>query len=383
MLAKTIDTSFYFELFNELINNAHYHEMIYLNFTNMNLELLPEILPQVLQILVFDINKIKELPILPSTIRMISGRGNKLTCIPDLSHCTELETIDLYDNYIYYIGKLPPQIRSLELSFNKLCVINYNLIPETLVSLGVSYNFITEHPPIKWRSKILYDHNNIDEPYQRYTRTSDTPLTFLEPIRYNPNNIVPKIEHVVYKNAQNVHTHSIQQSVNKSLDYIINYKSKASNNSYFDEIKELFKTKYSWWFFSRTVYDNSKIRQIKYWCSDSTIHSNYGVTFGQLLRRVWEIIQEHEHKEVMKSVLKEELIASMGLCFTGRFTRVINSLSGFVEEVSIGISSREQMQNQIAAAIKRSNPHEEVKRILKEHGVNESEWQPWLDVIDY
>jgi hypothetical protein len=80
------------------------------------------------------------------------------------------------------------------------------------------------------------------------------------------------------------------------------------------------------------------------------------------------------------------------VCFTGRFTRTLNALTGFIEEVQIGISSGEQMQNQITMAIKRwkdklgddfqPKAREEVRGILNEFKISEAEQEAWLDAIE-
>lgn len=94
----------------------------------------------------------------------------------------------------------------------------------------------------------------------------------------------------------------------------------------------------------------------------------------------------------MKEVLFDELDSSVGVCFTGRFTRTLNALTGFVNEVQIGINSKEQMQNQIAMAIKNAKnkfhddfqeeARKEVRKILVEFEVPEAEHEAWLDAIE-
>jgi hypothetical protein len=67
-------------------------------------------------------------------------------------------------------------------------------------------------------------------------------------------------------------------------------------------------------------------------------------------------------------------------------------LTGFIEEVQIGISSGEQMQNQITMTIKRwkdklgddfqPKAREEVRGILNEVKISEAEQEAWLDAIE-
>jgi hypothetical protein len=131
---------------------------------------------------------------------------------------------------------------------------------------------------------------------------------------------------------------------------------------------------------------------IKKWCDANDIHSKFGVTYKTLLKKVWEIIEDHEHRVMMEEILFQELDDSKYVCFTGRFTRTLNALTGFIEQVQIGINSKEQMENQIIMAIKKTKQRlgddyivearQEVKKILVEFEIHEAEQNAWLDAIE-
>ena len=89
----------------------------------------------------------------------------------------------------------------------------------------------------------------------------------------------------------------------------------------------------------------------------------------------------------LHEILKDELNASWGVCFTGRFSRIVNVLNGFIDGVEIGISKPEQMQNQIAQVVKKSCKSSEKKKeiadILDDFGEhNEIIRDSWLDAVD-
>ena len=138
-----------------------YDNLIYMNFTSQDgvkASSLPDVLPPRLQILLFDKNAVPSLPPLPATLRMLSGRSNKISSLPDMSHCVDLESIDLFDNYVEEIAAgLPPNLRTLDLSYNRLRRIAYETLPRTLVSLHASYCFLTTHPPDEFR-RIVRSH---------------------------------------------------------------------------------------------------------------------------------------------------------------------------------------------------------------------------------
>jgi hypothetical protein len=202
--------------------------------------------------------------------------------------------------------------------------------------------------------------------------------------------------------SQSVHNSAVQQSANKSLDYVLNYKPKnplpediitAVINAYKDNKVRRSRMRRAMKFFSKSWAESSIFYPpIRNWCLSNDIHSSFGVTYKSLLKQVWAIIQDQEHKEELIDVLCQELDASEWVCFTGRFTRTLNALTGFIEEVQIGISSGEQMQNQITMAIKRwkdklgddfqPKAREEVRGILNEFKISEAEQEAWLDAIE-
>ena len=373
-----------------LLTTTHYYDSLtYMDLTGHRLSKLPDPLPSKLQILIFDNNAVLNLPRLPSTLRMLSGRTNKITCLPDMSHCVELESIDLFDNNILEIsGGLPPNLRTLDVSYTRLRRIAYETLPRTLVSLHASFCFLTTHPPEDYRRIVRYDHNNIPE--QMYTANyMYNEERWAGQVVTTPT-VTKAVETKIYGDAQNVHASSIQSSVDKSLTYVLKYESpvasKRTKRDHCREVCDLF----AWRLFAPWSYRMSFVGMqglIRMWCECHTIHSRHGITFDRLLSKVWDIIQDHEHRKEMEKVLRDELIASRAVCFTGRFSRVLNCLTGFVPEVQIGIDDREQMQNQISMAVEklREDPEalrREVDRILDEFDVSPSDRTPWLSALE-
>jgi len=74
-----------------------------------------------------------------------------------------------------------------------------------------------------------------------------------------------------------------------------------------------------------------------------------------LFEKVVRIIIHHEHKEGLIERLKEELTEAMGMCFTGRMNRLVNSLSGIVEGIKVSFSIEEQIQLESQKIIERLN----------------------------
>lgn len=402
MIAKYIDirgneVSLNPVFLDDIVDSLYYNEIVFLDVKGSKLAKLPDPLPASLQILNCEDNLLTELPELPKSLRMLYARKNKIEKFPNVEHCLELENIDLYDNYIYEIGSMvPSNVQAIDISFNKLRKIEYNKLGNENIKITASFNFLTEVPPEPFKRNMIYDHNEIKEVR---TRVLDVPMEGPNiPTRARIASS-PKVEigKIVYSNPQSVHTSSVQNDVNKSLNYILNYVSKnrigRNNEDFIEEIKHVCvdymrKKKFVYRFFP-TQWLKARIIPIDVWCNDTTIHSIHGVTYKTLLKKVWEIIRDHEHREELENVLCDELDESRGMCFTGRFTRTINCLSGFVEEIRVGISEREQMQNQIAACVEQCRNKgfdielikKKVDDILSEFQVPLLEREAWIEAI--
>lgn len=86
---------------------------------------------------------------------------------------------------------------------------------------------------------------------------------------------------------------------------------------------------------------------------ESFTHSVYALTIKELLKRVWTVTTVHPSKTDMSKVLLDEMRAGSGWCFTGRFTRILNTLCGYVDDIDIGISPEDQVRNRLAVLWKK------------------------------
>lgn len=114
-----------------LISSTYFDKLIYIDMSNTNLTEAPTIWPIGLQILKCEENRLRKIENLPSTLRTLYARTNKLEEFPIVSHCADLELIDLYDNNIvvYMQTVIPNSVKAIVISFNKLKYISYHSIP--------------------------------------------------------------------------------------------------------------------------------------------------------------------------------------------------------------------------------------------------------------
>jgi hypothetical protein len=419
-----------FNTIQEMVSHEMYNNFTYICMNKNGFTEMPEHLPNNLQILRFNDNKIFKLPKLPPVLHSLVGENNRISEFPDISHCFLLEDIDLSGNDIVELNKqIPSNVKTINVDFNRLRSIRYELIDPS-IKVSAAYNFLNEVPPRTHIENVKFDHNDISDKQYRLVEGDFqrlTPAQFRQgnnadnadnavvpynrgnnyalfgPPRYDTIRPYVKVpERIAGTDSQSVHNTSIQKSADKSLTYVLEYVSKQPAPTNFVGIIE-------------AAYYNNKIKKsiirrgikclslslakkaifpppIRKWCDANDIHSQFGVTYKTLLKKVWEIIQDHEHRLTMEDVLFQEMDDSKYVCFTGRFTRTLNALTGFIGQVQIGINSKEQMGNQIAMVIKRTKEklgddyiveaRQEVKKILVEFEVPEVEHEVWLDAIE-
>ena len=80
----------------------------------------------------------------------------------------------------------------------------------------------------------------------------------------------------------------------------------------------------------------------------------------------------NENKNEIRKVIRQEINSGLDVCFTGKVTRLVNALTGFIDDVQIGYSENEQINNAVIAIMRRHendstiNVKEEIKKMLDE-----------------
>lgn len=180
-------------------------------------------------------------------------------------------------------------------------------------------------------------------------------------------------EITVFDNAQNVHTHEVESSVNEALEFFsaiplykinkqdidFNYvkeqiekilKDKRSDLKLLCELNDSLSCFYNGMdseYCSDVCADESKREnKIKVALNriymDRALYSKYNSTLSNILLKVWSYLTKHEHEDEMKKRLLEELEEMSGTCSSGFASRLINVTSGF-GDFSIRISWEDQI----------------------------------------
>ncbi|KAJ3167038.1 hypothetical protein HDU87_001733 [Geranomyces variabilis] len=427
----------------------------------------PERLPATLQILKFSGNAFTKLPPLPTTIRAIYGKDNRLSEFPDISHLASVETVDLSGNYIAEISdyNFPPSLKTLDLSDNIIKTFTVHTWPEELLELNLSVNRLVDihstFDSLNKTCKVSLDQNDFPcQKHNAYTLWIDPEteseaaiaekfthvarfLRFGIDIRVKNSTVAvtpepdilydhqPYLEttrttiatikrnqrrgnlRTIYDNSQNVHASSVQDSTNAAVGWLIeNAKDKPATTMHNDSSSDTSAINpqhngvpawehviRAWrprrfYHICKWLKTRRANRILRSYVQDTTIHSVHGLSYGQLVDLIWCAVKDHPHRYDILSVLQQEILEGQGLCFTGRFTRALNALSGFIEQVTVQISENEQMSNRIVQALRGLPEKEEedspsyqekarklVSEILREFNIPTGEWAIWLDAV--
>lgn len=289
---------------------------------------------------------------------------------------------------------VPSQLAELNLSFNKLkmiprCLENMRHTSMNLKNNDFWFNMYTDISPgmicgeivdelilahkmnLVSTSKILYAIRILfEKEYMQDARRLKTATRVEFEIR-------KKEVKTTAENAQNVHLTSVQNSLANALK-ILDTSTSCVNMS-LDEVQRILQM--------------NEWDKIKTLCASDTVHSIYKVTYFDVLTKVLSTIMRSVDKDVMLDIFRDELRDGLDTCFTGQITRMVNALNGFVKDIKVGISSKEELSNTIIAIRKKYSliyPDVEeyaietipvVWQLLEDMCVPEHEHMAWLEYV--
>ena len=282
-----------------------------------------------------------------------------------------------------------PNVVSLNISHNSLTKLPIKIFK--LVSLkrfNCSSNKLTELPKEIGQLVSLHtfdcDNNQLTElPFEitllnnlESFERNDNEIEYIPPNIYRFINRMRNINHNngVYNDSQSVHNHSIQESIRKSIQYILSVKPSINYDMLIKSILN-------------NVLLNTQTKEILMeYMESSGVHSVLNVTFKELLLNVFSIGMSNKNSNEIFTIMNQEMLDAECKCFTGRMSRLVNCLNGFDENIQITISDNEQIGNVIAQLKKKTNDVEELKGIVKKElgmmGYDEEVISEWIEYIE-
>ena len=314
-------------------------------------------------------NKITEIKGLANLVNLqqLYLHHNKITKIKEVDNLVNLQYLNLYNNKITEIKGLDNLVNLLKLQLHNNQITEIKGL-DNLVNLqfvDLYNNQITELPlslcNLRNINNFYYTNNPIEYiplPVERWLDRFNRRVT--------DNNMV-------YKDSQNVHNHHIQNSFRNSLTNLLKDKPTVT----LDIIKQQI--------IDNNILTEQSKREILNYCDDKTEHSTYLITYSDLLIYVWSRIIKSQNKNEILKVLNQEITDGLCMCFTGRMTRLLNTLVGFYDDIELQISNSEQITNIIMSLKTKITDVEQLKEAVKkelfERQYSETIINEWLEYI--
>ncbi len=325
--------------YNKLINlpNTLPASLTTLDCNSNNISNLPDTLPDSLTRLYCYHNQLINLPdTLPVGLTELSCSYNKLINLPDTLPVS-LTKLDCKDNRLTILpDTLPVRLTVFDCRYNQLINLP-NILPIGLLELNCSNNRITRIP------YSIVNCRNL-----RNLNFNGNTIEYTHPVVHrfilNVGNFTANHHRNVYSDTQSVHNSSIQESIRKSIASIIDTSKRTTTMASQQEIilpKD---------FLDDPILSREAKSLIIEYCSDRTEHSLFLITFSELFVDVWQRIQSHPESNNIKAIFDTEMLDAECKCFTGRISRLVNSLNGFFDDISVQIADSDQISNIITIA---------------------------------
>ena len=274
--------------------------------------------------------------------------GNKLTSLPtELGLCTQLQELNCSDN----------QLTSLPTELGLCTQLQYlYCFGNKLTSLPTELGLCTQ---------------------LQYLDYSNNPIEYIPPNIVRLLNRNRNTQHI-YNDTQSVHNHSIQQGIRNGIMYLLTKKPTIT----LDELTQQILTE--------PILSEQSKRLLMEYTENEEVHSIFNITFKELLLNVishvntFDTTMQHNFFEILNT----EITDSECKCFTGRLSRLVNSLNGLDEHIQVHISENEQIGNIIIVCKNKINSeysvelHKEMVRselLLRNVGIDTIE--KWLEYI--
>jgi len=332
-----------------------------LNLTNCQLIDLPPEIGNLVNLTRLDLCNCSQLIDLPPEIGNLVNLTSlelyycPLTNIPpEIGNLVNLIKLKLWNCQLI---DLPPEIKNLvnltRLVFHN-CPIT-NLPPEignlvNLTSLNLTNCPIIDLPPeignlVNLTSLNLTNCPIIDLPPEIGNLNNLTslilhgcPIDYIQP---NVQRLIDRIENRrrepigggVYDDRQSVHNHNIQIHIRSSVMNLLRDPKPPTLEQTVGQI------------IAHPNLTNETKEQLMEYIESHSVHSVLNVTFGETMCYVWKRIVDSEHCNEMLNILNTEMSDAHCMCFTGRISRLVNTLNGFYDDIVIRISDSEQIAN--------------------------------------
>lgn len=296
-------------------------------------------------------------------ILILDCHKNKIESLETVHYCTDIEYLYCFRNRLQTLHPINTltRLKTLYCNNNFIDDLSYLSNCTQLRTLYCNNNLIKNITSILHLNRItnLFIHGNNIENIDIQTRR------YLEKIKYQNNEIS------IYDDPQNTHDTHVVKSVNLSINNILKDDQPDFNCT----------------LLHKENLDDNIVKEIIKVLFDTTVHSVYLVSYGEIFAYVWQRIQVSEHKQELMKILSNNILESSDKCLTGKINSLISTLSGFYDDVKIQISDYSRISAVVISCKTKIVPYDSelhrnlvVKKMMK-LGYDMLFIKPWIDSI--
>jgi hypothetical protein len=174
---------------------------------------------------------------------------------------------------------------------------------------------------------------------------------------------------------QNVHTKELVEPIIENAKKMIKLSQKKSPDQ--DTFKDIV--------YECKLSDNARKQLCFMYYSDEKIYNLKAPTYRHVLDGIWSFVlkQKDDVKKDILSRMSQELEDNVGMCAQGNLSRIINILSGFMDDLKQ--EYKESIQDKMAKISKIEDKETRLKKareILKKDKIPENQWEAWLEAME-
>ena len=368
------------EQYHDVLNcNISYDDICFISVTENRNKIIYD-LPIHLSELYVSRSRCTSFSIPPNTaenLKIICLDYSNLTTVPIISHCHQLQSCTInHSNISSFHEKLPEKLIEFNLRWNVITSFDFTVALQ-LEKLDLNNNHFINYSIIEGNGGKTFSYLQQNTYVHNVMNKKNRPITIQKTKKTRNNNPVAKESNLF--GEQSVHLSSINVSVHKSIIAINEW---IETNKF--TIKDVTMGEIQTY-----INDPSIIAFLIESLDCEHIHSLTKCTYKDLFQLVWCVAINHKDKLDIIQRISVEIKDSINMCFTGKINRIVNSLTGILECVTIGISTREQIQLNIQRIVQKvvDNKLDYADGLceIKELFINDTDNQvSWLDAYaDY
>jgi ferredoxin-fold anticodon binding domain-containing protein len=325
---------------------------------------------------------------------------------------SRLESIELQENELTELNfKVGPSVTFIDLSCNKLYRGAIKEVPpDTVELIDMTGNPYHSYMELQHIGEVVYgngrqvNHQAIQRVEERRRRPVVMAEAVVEGQIVEAQVVEGQVVEPISEDSKNyitgVHNPNIQNNIRANIVYLL---SQVRCPNYFEELCVAFHTKeranapkqgfITRMFVSKMKEHEKEFRKLLefYNSFENEIVYDYtndlATTLPRIIEGVWSIAKESKHRDDILESLYAQMIDGRDYCFVAKYTRVINSLSSFDNNIKVtGLTVAEMvsMQLQFALEMYTTRPvfRERMSMFLDEVGISVNDKIFWMEAVE-